>query len=172
MPQLSSTDRLLIATNDTANSLKQPHPDFPFIQVGDKTIAALAQLATILKNKFKNQQRQNLCKHLSRPLKLVLTSPMQHNYHKRSQRPISANKARSTRLLTRVATPMTDQAVSTRVLARTQNLFPRNLSQDDFWNIETANQAIALGANNWTNQHFSHAVLHLVTGKKWSTWHS
>jgi hypothetical protein len=31
--------------------------------------------------------------------------------------------------------------------------------------METANQAIALGANHWTKKHFAHAVVHPVTGK-------
>jgi hypothetical protein len=77
MPQLSSTDRLLVADNYMYDALKHPHPDVPFAQVGDDTMG---------------------------------------------------------------------HAASPRVLARTQNISPRNLSQDDFWNMETANQAIALGA--------------------------
>jgi hypothetical protein len=43
--------------------------------------------------------------------------------------------------------------------AQTQNIFPRNLSQDVFWSMETANQAIALGGSHWTEQDFSHAVI-------------
>jgi hypothetical protein len=42
MPQLSSTDRLLMAANDMANALKHPHPEVPFAQFGDDTITALA----------------------------------------------------------------------------------------------------------------------------------
>jgi hypothetical protein len=30
--------------------------------------------------------------------------------------------------------------------------------------METANQAIALGANHWSQQHFANAVVQLVTG--------
>jgi hypothetical protein len=52
------------------------------------------------------------------------------------------------------------------VLARAQHIFPRNLSQDDFWNMETASQAIALGTNHWKNQHFVHAVVQPVMGKE------
>jgi hypothetical protein len=52
MPQLSSTDRLLMAANAMADALKHPHPEVPFAQVGDDTITTLAQLATIFKNKF------------------------------------------------------------------------------------------------------------------------
>jgi hypothetical protein len=51
MPQISSTDRLLMAAHDTTDALKDPHPDFPFATIGDDTITALA-LATIFKNKF------------------------------------------------------------------------------------------------------------------------
>jgi hypothetical protein len=172
MPQLSSTERLLVAANDMDNALKNPHPEVPFAQVGDGTIKTLAQLATTLKNKFQKPTAPEL---IQAPLKAAentqpaalahptLTSLMQHKYPKRSQIPIISNKARNTPLLHRVATPMTIQAASLRVPVRTQNLSPRNLSQDDFWNMETSNQAIALGANHWTNQHFAHAVLHPVT---------
>jgi hypothetical protein len=164
-----------MVANDTANGLKHPHPEVPFAQVGDDTIAALAQLATIFKNKFQNPTAPQL---IQAPLKAaenkqpaavaqpISTSPMQHKYQTRSQRPISANTARNTPLFTRVVTPMTSQAASPRVPAQTQNISPINLSQDDFWNMETANQAIALGTNHWTKQHFSHAVLHPLTGEK------
>jgi hypothetical protein len=52
MPQLSSTDRLIMAANDMTNALKKTHPDAPFAHVGDDAIAALTQLAEIFKNKF------------------------------------------------------------------------------------------------------------------------
>jgi hypothetical protein len=61
---------------------------------------------------------------------------------------------------------MMGQAASPRVPARTQNLSPRKFSPDDFWNTETANQSIALGANHWTNKYFAHAVVHPVMGKQ------
>jgi hypothetical protein len=174
MPQLSSTDILLMTANDMANALKHPHPEFPFPQVGDDTITALAQLATIFKNKFQKPSAPEL---IEAPLKdaenkqpaalahPILTSPMQHKYPKRSQRPISAITERNTPLLPRVVTPMTSQSASPRVLDRTQNLSPRNLSQEAFWNMETAKQAIALGTNNWTKPYFAHAFVHPVTGK-------
>jgi hypothetical protein len=41
MPQLSSTDRLLMAAKDMTNALQNPHPEFPFASVGDDTIEAL-----------------------------------------------------------------------------------------------------------------------------------
>jgi hypothetical protein len=49
---------------------------------------------------------------------------------------------------------------------RSQNLSPRNVSQDNFWDMETANMAIALGNNHWSQQHHANAVLHPVTGKE------
>jgi hypothetical protein len=174
MSQLSSTYRLLMASNDMADALKHPHLEVPFAQVGDGTITALAQLATTFKNKFQKPSAPEL---IQAPLKAaenkqpaalaqpILTSPMQHNYQTRSQRPIGVNTARNMTLLLRVATPMTGHAASLRVPARTQNLSPRNLSQDSFWNMETANKAIALGTNHWTDQHFSHAVVHPFMGK-------
>jgi hypothetical protein len=45
MPQLSSTDRLIMAANDISNALKNPHPEVPFSHIGDATIAALTTLA-------------------------------------------------------------------------------------------------------------------------------
>jgi hypothetical protein len=52
MPQISSTDRLLMAAIDMTDALKHPHTIVPFTTVGDDTITALSQLAAIFKNKF------------------------------------------------------------------------------------------------------------------------
>jgi hypothetical protein len=133
MPQLSSSDRLLMSANDMDDALKNPHPEVPLTQVGDDTITALAQLATIFKNKF---QKPSAPKLIQAPLKAtenkqqaalaqpILTSPMHHNYQTRSQRPISVNPSRNTSLLARVVTPMMGRAASPRVPARTQHLPP------------------------------------------------
>jgi hypothetical protein len=175
MPKLSSTDRLLMAANAMADVLKHPHPEVPFAQVGDETITALAQLATIFKNKFQKLSSQEL---IQAPLKSaenkqpaalahpIITSLMQHKYQTSSQRPICVSTTRNTPLIPWVVTPMTGQAASPRVPVRSQNLFPRNLSQDDFWNMEIANQEISLGTNHWTKQHFDHIVVHPVTGEQ------
>jgi hypothetical protein len=175
MPQLSSTDRLLMAANDIPDALKHPRPDLPFAQVNDDTITVLAKLAAIFKKKFQKPAAPEL---IQAPLKAyenkqsaalvqqILTSPMKHNYQTRSQRPTNVNPSSKTPLLPRVVTPMTGRAASPRVPARTQNISPRSLSQDDFWNMETANQAIALGTNHWTNFHFSNAVVHPIMNKE------
>jgi hypothetical protein len=52
MPQLASTDRLLMAAKDMTDALQNPHPEVPFARVGDGTISALAELAAILKLKL------------------------------------------------------------------------------------------------------------------------
>jgi hypothetical protein len=41
-----------------------------------------------------------------------------------------------------------------------------NLSQNDFVDMGSANQAIALGNKHWTNMPMVSAVIHLVTGKE------
>jgi hypothetical protein len=56
MPQLSSTDRLIMAANDMSNALKNPHPEVPFAQIGDDTVEALTKLAEIFKNNFQKAQ--------------------------------------------------------------------------------------------------------------------
>jgi hypothetical protein len=55
MPQMSSTDRLLMAAQDMTDALKKPHPDGPFATIGYDTISALATLADIFTRKFKNK---------------------------------------------------------------------------------------------------------------------
>jgi hypothetical protein len=53
MPQLLSTDRLIMAAKDMTDALQNPHPEVPFAHVGDATISALAELATIFKLKLR-----------------------------------------------------------------------------------------------------------------------
>jgi hypothetical protein len=92
-------------------------------------ITALAQLRTIFKNKFQKPPAPEL---IQAPLKAaenkqpaalahtILTPPMQHKYQTRPQIPISPNTEHNTPLLRRVVTPMSVQAASPRVPARTQ----------------------------------------------------
>jgi hypothetical protein len=49
---------------------------------------------------------------------------------------------------------------------RSQNISPRNLSQDDFCDMETANMAITLVNHHWSQKHHTNAVVHPVTGKQ------
>jgi hypothetical protein len=100
---------------------------------------------------------------LTQPL---LTSPVKNTYQTRSQKPIHTTTTSNTPLLPRVITPMMGRAASPRVPAQTQNLSPRNLSQDDFWIMGAANMAVSLGTNHWYQHHFATALMHPITGKK------
>jgi hypothetical protein len=56
MPQMSSTDRILIAAQDMKDAFKHPHPYVPFATIGDDIIAALEKLSEIFTRKFKKQE--------------------------------------------------------------------------------------------------------------------
>jgi hypothetical protein len=68
MPQLSSTNRLIMTANDISNALKNPHPEVPFSHIGDDTIAALTKLAEIFKTKFQKFKLKDFHMYLPRPL--------------------------------------------------------------------------------------------------------
>jgi hypothetical protein len=175
IPQLSSTDRLIMLAKYISNPLKNPHPKVPFSHIGDDTIAALTKLAKNFKNNFQKVQTQGLPNapakaaertipaELSHP---ILASTMHQQCQTRSQTIINANDTTNAPLLPRAVTPMTSRRAPPRVPMRSQNLSPRNLSQDDFWDMETANMAIALGNHHWSQQHQANAVVHPVTGKE------
>jgi hypothetical protein len=44
-------------------------------------------------------------------------------------------------------------------------LTPRNLYQDDFFKMDTAHMAIALGHNHWSQRYHVNTVIHPITGK-------
>jgi hypothetical protein len=164
-----------MVTNNMINALKHPHPEVPFSHVGDDTITALTQLAEIFKNKFQKPKSPELthspikAAENKRPAALtqpLLTFPIHHKYQTRSQRPIYTTTTSNTPLLPRLVTPMTGQAASRRVPARTQHLSPINLSHNYFWSMERANMVIALCTNHWSQQQLANAVVHPVTGKK------
>jgi hypothetical protein len=56
MPQLSSTDRLIMEAKDMTDALQNPHPEVPFTHVGDDTISALTEMAEIFKLKMRKTQ--------------------------------------------------------------------------------------------------------------------
>jgi hypothetical protein len=71
MPQLSSTDRLLMAAKDMTDAIQNPHPEVPFAHIGDDTISALAEWL-----QFSNSNYNNL--HLPR---FQLRLPRSNNAH-------------------------------------------------------------------------------------------
>jgi hypothetical protein len=173
--QLSSTDRLIMAANDMFNALKNTHPEVTFAKVGDDTIEAMTKLAEIFKDKFQKVQTPGLSNapaktaenkspaDLSYP---ILTSPAQQRYQTRSQTIITTEDTTNTPLLPRVVIPMRGRAAPPRVPMRSQNLSRRNLSLDNFWDMESDNMAISLGTHNWSQQHCANAFIHPVTGKE------
>jgi hypothetical protein len=116
MPQLSSTDRLLMAAKDMKDAFQNPHQDVPFASVGDDTVKALADLAAIFKLKL--QQAPSLATPASpttlvqRPSLIPLStqisnSPMPDRRQTRSQRTIHTQDIPDVPLPPRVVTPRT-----------------------------------------------------------------
>jgi hypothetical protein len=174
MPQLSSTDSLIMAANDMTNALQNPHPGVAFYHNGDDTISALKTLAEIFKNKFQNVHIPELPAASAKVAEStfpaessnpILASPMPPPRQARSQT-IHARDITNAPLLPRVVTPMTSQPAPPRLPRRSQKLSPRNLSQDDFCGMDTAHMAIALGDRYWSQQHQSNAVIHPITGRE------
>jgi hypothetical protein len=175
MPWLSSTDRLIMAANDMKVALQNPHRDIPFSQVGDDTISALTALAEIFKLKLQNVQsparqvappKVALRPYLAESSHPMISSPMPLPLQTRSQTTIYAQDKTNAPLLPRVVTPVTRTSPPPRVPTRTENLSPRNLSQDAFYDMDTAHMAIALGNHHWSQQHQANSAVHPVTGKE------
>jgi hypothetical protein len=116
MPQLLSTDRLLMAAKDMTDALQNPHLDVPFASVGDDTISALADLAAIFKLKLRQtpspapqaappkvSQHQSLAPSSHQ----ILNSPMPITRQTRSQTTIHTQDIPNVPLPPRVVTPRT-----------------------------------------------------------------
>jgi hypothetical protein len=175
IPQLSSTDRLLMVAKDMMDALQNPHPEVPFPSVGDDTIAALTDLAAIFKLKLRQAPspatQASPAKVVPRPSLIrsstqILDSPMPIRHHTRSQTTIHTQGIPNVTLPPRVVTPRTLRHSPPRVPIGSQKLFPRNLSQEDFCGMDSAHMAIALVNNHWSQRHHANAVIHPVTGKE------
>jgi hypothetical protein len=157
MPQLSSTDRLLMAAKYMTGALQNPHPEVPFASVGDDTILALAEFMAIFKLKLHQTPSpipragpppvfQSPC--LAESSDQIMNSPMPASRQTRSQTTIHTQAIPKVPLLPRLVTPRSLRPSLPRVPTRSRSLSPRNLSQDDFCVMDTANMAIALGDNH------------------------
>jgi hypothetical protein len=175
LPQLSSTERLIMAAKDITDALQNPHPEVPFTRVGDGTISALAELAAILKLKLRQippptlpaaptTVKQRTC--LAESSNPILVSPMPLPRQTRSHTKNHTQDITNAPLPPRVVTPRTLNPSPPRVPTRSQRLSPRNLSQDDFCRMDTAHMAISLGSNHWSQQHLANSIIHPVTGKE------
>jgi hypothetical protein len=174
MPQLSSTARLLMAVRDMMDAFQNPDPEVPFASVGDDAVKALSDLAAIFKLKLQQApspvthdspvtiiQHQNLIPFPT----LISTSPIPDKRQTISQTTIHTPYIPDKPLPPRVVTPRTLHHSPPRVPNGSQELTPRNLSQDDFYVMDTAHMVIALGRNNWSQWHHANAVIHPITGK-------
>jgi hypothetical protein len=175
MPQLSSTDRLLMAAKDMRDAFQNTHPDVPFACVGDDTISALADLAAVFKLKLQHPQphetRASPAKVVPRPSLIpsptqILNSPITNRRQTISQTTIHTKNIQDVPLPPRVVTPPTLRQSTPRVPSGSQRLSPRHLSQDDFCEMDSAHMAIALGKHHWSQQHQDNAVIQPVTGRE------
>jgi hypothetical protein len=116
MPQLSSTDRLLMSANDMTDDLQNHHPEVPFASVGDDTIAALTDLASTFKLKLRQAPspatQASPAKVVQRPSLApssthILNSPMPIARQMRSQTKIHTQDIPNVPLPPRVVTPRT-----------------------------------------------------------------
>jgi hypothetical protein len=157
MPQLLSTDRLLMAAKDMPDGLQNPHPEVPFASVMDDTILALADLAAIFKLKLRQAPSlapqavpPQVFQHpsLAASSNQILNSPMPITRQTRSHTTVHTQDFPNVPLLLRVVTPRTLRPSPPRVTTRSRRLSPRNLSQDDLCGMDTAHMVIALGYNH------------------------
>jgi hypothetical protein len=146
IPQLSSIDRLLMAAKDITDAFQNPHPEVPFASVGDDTVKALTDLAAIFKLKLPQAPclatQASPATVIQRPSLIPLptqisNSPMPDRQQTRSQTTIHTPDIPDRPLPQRVVTPRTLRHSPPRVPAGSQQLSPRNLSQDDFCGIDT-----------------------------------
>jgi hypothetical protein len=172
MPQMSSTDSILMAAQDMTDALKHPHPDVPFATIGDDTITALEKLSEIFTRKFKKQEKSDPTPEPERlhgiqrnvaPKACILSQSIQN--HITDINPTSTHLSADTQPPPRVVTTSTRRVSPPRVKARAQQLSPRNLSRD-FLDLGAENCACALGDNHWTKTTIMNSVIHPVTGKE------
>jgi hypothetical protein len=175
MPQLSSTDRLLMVAKDMTDAFQNPLPAVPFASVGDDTIEALADLAAIFKLKLQHAPSlatpTSPAKVIQRPSLIptstqILNSPTPNRRQTRSQTTIHTKDSPNVPLPLRVVTPRSLRASPPRVPTGSRRLSPCNLSQDDFGGMESAHMAIALGNHHWSQWHQANAIIHPVTRKE------
>jgi hypothetical protein len=172
IPQMSSTDRVLMAAQDMTDALKHPHPYIPFVAIGDDTISALATLAEIFTRKFKKAEapvippppiKSAANKQPQSQVQPTLTSPLKRQYQTRSQIHVSPEYHNAPQP-PRVVTPATRNAAPLRVPTGARQISPRNLSQY-FLDMGGATCAIDFGENHWTKTQMMNSVIHPVTGK-------
>jgi hypothetical protein len=175
MPELSSTDRLIMAAKDMPDALQNPYPKVPFAQIGDDTISALAELAANFKLILWKSKPPTLP---AAPPKVIqhpciaessnpaLASPMPLRRKTRSETTFHAQEIPNSPLPPRVVMPGTLRPSPPRVPTRSHKISPRNLSQHDFCGMDTAHTSISLRDDHWYWQHQANAVVHPIMEKE------
>jgi hypothetical protein len=116
MPQLSSTDRLLMAVKDMTDAFQNTHPDVPFASIGDDTISALTDLAAIFKLKLQHAPspaaQASPATGVPRPSLIpsatqILNSPIPNRRHTRPHTTVHTPDTPDVPLPPRVVTPQT-----------------------------------------------------------------
>jgi hypothetical protein len=173
MPQLSSTNILIMAAKDMTDALQNPHPEVPFTRIGDDTVSALAELAAIFKLKLRQappptlpsappKVTQRPC--LAESSNPILSYPPPLRRQTRSHTTIHIQDIANAPLPPRVVTPRTLNPSPPRA--------PRNLPQTSSvtWTPPTwpSPSETTLGLSS-TNQTPSSTP---PPGNKWNTWHS
>jgi hypothetical protein len=157
MPQLSSTDILIMAAKDMTDALQNPHPEVTFASVRDDTISALAELAAIFKLKLQQNPSPtppaapptvNQRPFLAKSSNQILDSPFPLPRQTRSQTTIHTQDISNAPLPLRVVTPKTLNPSLPRVPTRSQQLSIRNLSQNYFCGMDTTHMTITFGDNH------------------------
>jgi hypothetical protein len=163
-----------MAAKDMTDALQNPHPEVPFASVRDDTILALAELEAIFKLKLHQTPSptpragpppffRRPC--LAQSSDQIMNSPMPASRQTIPKTTIHTQAIPKVPLLPRVVTPRSLRPSPPRVPTRSRNLSPRNLSQDYLCRMDTANMAIALRDNHWSQQHQVNTVIHPLTGK-------
>jgi hypothetical protein len=156
MPQMSSTDRILMDAQDMTDALRHPHPDVPFATIREDTITALETLSEIFTRKLKKKEKldrrpeperlhgiqQNVAPNAS-----ILYPPIQNLITETN--PTATHFSTDPQPPPRVVTPAIRRVSPPRVKARAQQLSRQNLSCD-FLDLGATNCVFAFGDNHWT----------------------
>jgi hypothetical protein len=182
MPQLSSTDRLIMAAKDITDALQNPHPEVPFARIRYDTITTLAQLAAVFKPKLRQTPPTTLpaapSKVTQRPCLTessnpLSASPMPLPRQTRSHTTIHTQDITNAPLPPRVVTPRTHNPSPQRVPTRYHRLsLPATCHKKTSaeWTPPTcpSPSEIPIGLSSIWQMPSST----LSSENKWNTWHS
>jgi hypothetical protein len=176
MPQLSSTYRLIMAANNMTNALKHPHPEVTFAHVKDDTKNSINTAGGDFKKQISKTQvtrTHSFAYQGRRKQKTFCFNTANSNF---SHAASVSNKVTQTNphdsnnrhAITSEGDHTNDGSgsISEGATALTKSFSKKFVTRSFLERTETANMAIALGKNHWSQQHFANTVVHPVTGKQ------